>query len=186
LLTKLIGKKIEIALDEKKKAARAFLNLFDLISCLERSLTSLERQFENVVSGKQERLFAIEAGAAIDQLQAGTNSFIKSINQLESIIQIFDPDLAIILFGVRFAKEEKLGLINPPHNIKMNLVWGNPEYVFAIEIFEPTETDILFFHRIYKEVSYGAGRAMGKFIPWHKKHSEKSLQGAYGDLAHAK
>jgi hypothetical protein len=57
MLTKIIGRKIEISFDQKRQAVRAFLDLFESLSCLERALPKLIQETQKVVGGSAKRLF---------------------------------------------------------------------------------------------------------------------------------
>ena len=79
MLTKLIGQKIYIAVNLRGKAARAFLDLFESLSCRERSLNALEKKAQYVVGGSANRLFGVSFGRITKEIQSGTNSFIQSL-----------------------------------------------------------------------------------------------------------
>lgn len=136
IVRKMLDRKIELALDEKKQAARAFLDLYESLSCLERALTDFEHQIHNVVCGNADRLYAVPVQECLRGIQDGTNLFIKSLRRLEHVIEIFDPSLGDMLFGIRDFKIRSFGALDVPTELELKLIWGNPESVFVIEVHE--------------------------------------------------
>jgi hypothetical protein len=65
ILTTLIGRRITLALDDRKRAARAFIDLYESLCCLERSLPNLERELQTVVSGSANRLYGASMGKSL-------------------------------------------------------------------------------------------------------------------------
>lgn len=157
IITKLVGLSIELVLDPRRRAAMAFLSFYESLRCLELSSQKLEGELESVVTGKAARLFGVPMEQIAKELQDGTNAFIQSIQQLESVISIYDKELSAMLFGIRTMKQRTLGLLDLPQMIEMKLVWGRADCVFALETYTAVEGSGFDFQRaldqIYERVS---------------------------------
>ncbi|MGO9211163.1 MAG: hypothetical protein ACLPXM_15265 [Terriglobales bacterium] len=103
-LEKLAGKKIDLAMDDRRKAARMFLRLYHAVSDLEVlsneiivELQAMSAEDNPTVSGEWLRDISI----AIDET---SERFLEATQKLREILEIFDPVLAITVSGLEAHK----------------------------------------------------------------------------------
>jgi len=101
LVEKLLGKKIELALNDRRRAARAFLRLHQLIG----ELVELSIQIEAGL-GNPERDWPRSKGAwlfEIDQRASRlSNEFFALSDELMKVLEIYDPTLANALGNLAY------------------------------------------------------------------------------------
>lgn len=94
MATKLAGKRIDLALDEKKKAARAFVKLYFAMEQLEEITSRLIEHLEEIQKGKE---IHIRGGALFyisRMIDANTWVFLDSVEDLGRVIDLYDPVLS--------------------------------------------------------------------------------------------
>jgi hypothetical protein len=152
VLTKLIGRNIELFLDDRKRAARAFVALFQSLEALSNSIVPLEDQLESVASGNAKRLFAVQTEAAVKKIEIETRAFFKSLDKLQAVIKIYDSTLSDTLYGIREGKSRLLGLTELYNDFEIKLCWGNPEYVFSVQVFGLTNDSNVYMQSTYERL----------------------------------
>jgi hypothetical protein len=113
-------------------------------------LPALECELETVVSGKADRLFAVPMGRAIKEIQDATNRFNQFFKEMDDVIAIFNPELSDILWIMLKGKERILQSNHFPIEIK--LIWGDPDCVFRVEVYESTATDRSDFRKSFSQL----------------------------------
>lgn len=108
LVTKLAGKKIDLALDSKKHACKLFLDCYEAIIQLEDVTEELLRELEPVVNGRKSRLYGSRMEPLSKKIDAASNIFFESTSKLGAAIAIYDPDLARMISRVQMGKGRAL------------------------------------------------------------------------------
>ena len=96
-LDKLAGKALELRLDEKKRAAKAFLRLYESILDLEHCGTLFLAAIQPVREGRKQRIYdhwVKDLSTAIDD---ASQEFLKSCSDVHRVMYIYDPPLATLL-----------------------------------------------------------------------------------------
>lgn len=137
MLTKIIGKRIDLRLDQRKQAAKAFLDLHDALVALGDAADEFVRVVGPVVAGTQPRLYRGAVDAIASRADTASGSLLRSLDNLHSIIEIYDPTLGDLLRGVASVKRG-LALTRAGSRMKFELL-PNPESVFSIVYSAPTE-----------------------------------------------
>ncbi|UCD73958.1 MAG: hypothetical protein JSV91_09195 [Phycisphaerales bacterium] len=101
---KLIGKRLDIALDDKRRACEAFWRLRLALSEVERHITDLLAELERVDSGRRLRLYTHIIDPTITALESSTESFAKAAARVYPALRIYEPKLASFICGVRTGK----------------------------------------------------------------------------------
>lgn len=101
---KLIGKKIELALDQKKRAAVAFLRMYNSLQALESVCSEFLRGALPVVRGEKARLRGPWLRSLSEQTDKASADLLASVADLLGVIQIFDPALALMFGEIRQGK----------------------------------------------------------------------------------
>jgi len=96
LATKLLGKRVDLALDDKKRACRAFLNLYESISKLELITRTIVSKLEPVAQNNKERIYSRWLEELSPQVDSTSIALLQSIDNLGPVVSLFDPDLAAL------------------------------------------------------------------------------------------
>jgi hypothetical protein len=104
VLAKIVGRHVDLALDERKRATRAFLDLYeavdDVVDLAETFLTRLQP----VVDGEKSRVFVAWLEPIADKLDGASRSFLQALIKVERVIAIYDRSLLLMLSNVRQSK----------------------------------------------------------------------------------
>lgn len=96
LATKLLGKRLDLALDDKKRACRAFINLYESISKLELITGTIISRLELIVQNKKDRIYSRWLEELAPQVDSTSVDLLRSIDDLGPVVSLFDPDLAAL------------------------------------------------------------------------------------------
>jgi hypothetical protein len=108
--TKLGSKKIDLSLDPKRRAGRTFLKLHHLISELEAVTIEVSRNLDQpMVEGRYRETWLYNIDNEITRL---SNDFLHLALDLEEVLRIYDPNLALSLAHLRFSKFSLLTVIS--------------------------------------------------------------------------
>jgi hypothetical protein len=111
ILTKIAGKAIEWRMDEKKRAAEAFLGLFDAVTGLRSTIDEFVRHLNPIVRGERglwmPRDWTVEFSERVDQR---SKEFIEAVNRVRKVIEVYDLDLYLLLSNMRQGKESLVRL----------------------------------------------------------------------------
>src|SRR5215510_1671494 len=98
MVGKLAGKKLDLFLDEKKKACKVFVKLYFAMEQLEEITSELLANLEPIAKGEQTQLspsFSLaEMSVRIDN---NSQNFLEAVDQLSSVLEIYDPILSSAL-----------------------------------------------------------------------------------------
>jgi len=142
VLTKIIGKQVDLKLDDRKRAARAFLSLHDALTTLGAIAHEFLAYVQPVVEGRQPRLYRAKLRDLATRADTASRSFVEALHRLHRIIGIYDPQLAMFLRGIAHWKDVMIlgGMPTTSFTTKMKFeLVPNPESVFAIQYSAPTK-----------------------------------------------
>lgn len=103
-VTKLLGKKIDLSLDEKKRAAKAFLRFHDSVLELEIILGKFIAFVESIIAGRNSRIYGSKLETAIEGLERASSEFIKNMESLGQVLYFYDDQLATLFAHVYIGK----------------------------------------------------------------------------------
>ena len=135
VLSKLVGKKIEMRLDTKKQAAQAFLRLHDALGLLEVATTRFLEETGAVAAGEKPRLFSVPVNEVVREADIASKKFVQALKSLCPVIAIYDQNLAKLLLGVYGFKR---AMVTSGFSELMTFQTRvNPDSVFFIESSAP-------------------------------------------------
>ena len=116
VITKLAGRQIDLALDEKKRTAKDFLDLFESVVELERMIDKLLRHFQGQLDGKFKSLwmpptFTRELADEIDRVSV---RFLEAVSHLGYSVSLLDPALGVMLGRITNFKARVLEVLSIP------------------------------------------------------------------------
>jgi len=94
MATKLLGKKVDLFLDDKKKAGSYFVRLYVAVSELEKALSVLLDGIEDLLDGKEEALPSYWLQDLSSKIDVASKQFLESVDDLSTILEIYDPVLS--------------------------------------------------------------------------------------------
>jgi hypothetical protein len=102
--TKLVGRKLDLAMDEKKKACKAFLKLLDSLSELERLFSEFVKYVETLVAGRNSHIYRAHIERITSKLNDASKGFLNSLETLGPVISLYDPHLTRLLSSMMHMK----------------------------------------------------------------------------------
>lgn len=104
-ITKIAGKKLDLALDQRKKSAKAFLSLHDSLERFEQAALEFVYQSEQgLSSGGKRVLYRVPVEKIAKDVDVASGIFFESFNDLRQIIHLYDVELHTMLWGIQAAK----------------------------------------------------------------------------------
>lgn len=103
-LEKVVGKKIDLRLDQKKSAATSFIRLHNSLQDLESICTQFIGMLEPVANGKRKRLRADWVRRLSEATDKASGEFLATAKEIVHALEIFDPALALMLGQIRGSK----------------------------------------------------------------------------------
>jgi len=98
LLTRIAGKKVDLSLDEKKRAAKAFVRLHEAILSLELILDNFLIYIEGFRVGRNSKIYEVHIKQRVlRNLEPASREFVDSLKQLTPVLSIYDPVLHHLL-----------------------------------------------------------------------------------------
>src|SRR5262249_12169042 len=97
ILTKVIGKQVDLKLDERKRAARAFVRLHEAIAQLENAAWEFLALAEPVVEGRRSYLWKSPLRKLAGEADDASRDFGDALAGLLRVIGIYDSALAFLL-----------------------------------------------------------------------------------------
>ncbi len=104
LATKLLGKKLDVALDERKRACRAFLRLHDALYDLEHLTLRVVGILDRVAVAGKPRLYSAWFRGLQDEIKASTSTFIDAAAEVSQVLEVLDPALLLAFGSVHASK----------------------------------------------------------------------------------
>jgi hypothetical protein len=137
ILSKIVGKCLDLKLDERKRAAKAFLEFHEAVAKLEMVARDFLRAVHPAVVGEKPRLYRAPFDAIARDADAASRAFVDSFRELHQVINIYEPKLALLLCGISHFKQ---GMLTSSFTEKMKFeLLPNPDSVFAIKYSVPSE-----------------------------------------------
>jgi hypothetical protein len=108
VLTKAAGRTIDLSLDRKHRAAKAFLRLYDTLSSSAILLDDLLPIFDQAVQKQKPVIFSQHLVPFENRITRLTEDLRRQYSELVGAIYIFDPKLATLLADVQGLKVQSL------------------------------------------------------------------------------
>lgn len=104
-VTKIAENKLDLALDQRKKSAKAFLSLHNSLERFEQAAIEFVYQAEQGFSSETKRvLYRVPVEKIAKDVDTASNIFFESFTDLRPIIHLYDPELHTMLWGVQATK----------------------------------------------------------------------------------
>jgi hypothetical protein len=102
--TKLLGRTIDVALDKKSRAAKAFYSLYRSLDEVQGIIRSVIAVLDAASNSKKPIIFSQDIIKLAPKIKKVSEDFIKCLDPAISAIQIYDPKLSYLLSAVYSAK----------------------------------------------------------------------------------
>lgn len=104
---KLAGKRIDLALDQKRKAGRTFVRLHEILERLGELSKELSKDIDqSTIDGRDREAWLFN----LDEEMMLSNEFLHLADGLHEVLRIFDPNLSVALNGLVYYKFSMLVL----------------------------------------------------------------------------
>lgn len=110
IVTKLISKKIDLAIDKKNRAAHAFWDLYNSLIEVDKLLAKVISVFTEACENQKHIVFSKKLVELAPEIDSCSKNFFVALHNTISVIQILDPNIAILLAGIRDIKGSYLSL----------------------------------------------------------------------------
>ena len=110
ILSKLVDKTLDASFDEKKKAARAFLEFYETLAEIENLTATFVARTQPLVAGEKSRIYSAWLASAAERFDSVSPRFLAALRGLQAVIHIYDPTLSRMLRGIHAFKT---GLLLP-------------------------------------------------------------------------
>ncbi|MDX2215796.1 MAG: hypothetical protein SFY66_21210 [Oculatellaceae cyanobacterium bins.114] len=111
-ITKIAEKKLDLALDQRKQAAKSFLSLYESLEQLEQAAIEFIYQSQNGLASENKRvLYRVPIVRISKDIDNASTIFFKSFNDLRQIISLYDEELHKMLWGIRVGKSTIASLL---------------------------------------------------------------------------
>lgn len=104
IANKLIGKKIDLAMDKKSRAAKAFLQLHNSFVEVDKTLGKVIDVFTEGCKNKKHIVLSKKFMELVPEIDSCSKDFLIALSRTMYSIEIIDPNLAIMLAGIRSRK----------------------------------------------------------------------------------
>lgn len=95
---KLLGKQLDLALDDKKRACRAFLDLHDALFDVEQVASKFLSMLQRIGVDKRPRLYSAWVRGFQEEVESCTARFVGAANQVSRVLEVLDPAV-LLMFG---------------------------------------------------------------------------------------
>ncbi len=127
VLTKLIGMKIDLTLNQKKRTCKAFLDFYHATYRLERITGQFVKKLELVTNEKRDRLYSSWFDGMSKEIESASIDFLKSVEKVRRVINIFDPDLDLLadrVVGLKGNLIAAASIALSDLDIRFELIWN--------------------------------------------------------------
>jgi hypothetical protein len=97
-------KKIDFALDDKKKAAKAFVRLHESILGLEVISDGFLAYIQGLKDGRNTKLYSVHMGRVLADLRPASLEFVQALAEVSPVLALYDRDLQRLLGSVSVMK----------------------------------------------------------------------------------
>jgi len=111
IVTKLISKKIDLAMDKKSRAAHAFWDLYNSLIEADKLLAKVINVFTEACENQKHIVFSKKLVELAPEIDSCSKTFFTALHNTISAVHIFDPNLAILLAGIQNMKGGYLSLL---------------------------------------------------------------------------
>ena len=102
------SRKVELALDLKKQAAWAFLQLHRALATLDEACSIFISIARPVADGTKTRLYSKRLGELAEKVDEASEQFLSLLPRLRLVLQCYDPNLAVLIGQAAIAKGQFL------------------------------------------------------------------------------
>lgn len=117
---KLASKWIDLTLDQKKRACKAFVKLYFAMENLEEITGELLKQLEEIQKGTEVRVSGGSLFYISDLVKTNTEVFLDSVRDLGAVLELFDPVLSAELVQLSTYKASFLMTASEGFNVDMD------------------------------------------------------------------
>lgn len=173
IITKLLGKKLDFALDEKKRACKVFLDFYDAVCRLEQITNQVVKNLELVMYEKRDRLHGYWFSGMSEEIEGATKEFLDSVKRVRRVISIYAPELDLLanrIWGFKRGIIAAASTELSPSDMKFQLIWKRRnssldliEYTMPHEDLMKVDLEELFIRirRAKTDDSYRLAHALG-------------------------
>lgn len=102
---RLLGGKIDIVFDKRKRLCKSFLQLHNGLVDLEHVCADVASMIEPIAEGKKDRLFTKWLNDIADRITQTTIDVQASLFSFQPALKILDPELSVLLTGLQSGKK---------------------------------------------------------------------------------
>lgn len=144
-ITKIAEKKIDLALDQRKHAAKTFLRLHESLEKLSQASMEFIYQSRDGLSSESRRvLYRVPIEKIAKDIDNASTAFFSAFEDLNQIILLYDEDLYSLLWGVRWGKQtiaasflSKLSAFQGERSFKISTD-KDPQKIFIVDYSAPS------------------------------------------------
>lgn len=118
--SKLAGKWVDLTLDQKKRACKAFVKLYFAMENLEEITSELLKHLEEIQEGAEIHVSGASLFYISDMVHTNTQVFLDSVRDLGNVIELFDPVLSAELVQLSDYKASFLMSASETFNVDMD------------------------------------------------------------------
>ena len=97
ILSKIVGRQIDLALDEKRRAAKAFVRFHESLDRLTNVLDRFLGYTQSFLEGRNFHLRYSSIGGVFESAKSASKEFLESLEQLDPVLSLYDPALSVML-----------------------------------------------------------------------------------------
>ena len=158
LATKLLEQKIDLLLDDRRKAAKAFVRLYNAITELEQITSFLIKELNEIKKGNSKFISRRSLSFISKAIDVQSWAFLDSVRDLGSVVEMYDPVLAAELVQLSDYKASFLMRASRSFRHNDNLSDEDQEFFTSVE---PAEKFLeIDFERTYKWLQRGRSVSM--------------------------
>jgi hypothetical protein len=135
-LERIVGRKIDLGMDEKKQAARAFVRLYESMEVLEKSAGEFLVAIQPIVDGKKVRIYKAWMSRLPRDINQGSAEFLSVIQEVRRVVRFYDVDLAVFLSDILVNKVR----ISAFDSMKFQIDWDEEHHLRGLSYTIPSES----------------------------------------------
>lgn len=144
MIKRLLGRTMDLALNDSRRACSAFWHLHTSVAKLHRDTASFVAALGRVADGSQSRLYTREIRRAVTEIEGHSREFLDVARELIDALSIYDKKLATFVGGVAAMKRGviKHGLFTAlSSSMEFELDWGPADPVRPLRKITYSEPD---------------------------------------------
>lgn len=140
VVTKLVGKRLDMSLDRKSWAARSFLNFYDAVADLEDILHEVIGSLEVACDRRKPVIFSKNLIRLAPDIDKTSKEFLRTLNATMYAVEIFDPKLALLLCDIHYLKWRHLTALSEVfQNAQFSILFTGLHPFKKLSFTSPTE-----------------------------------------------